>query len=108
MSNIKKDFKIFFSKYSEQDPVLRTLDLYSLAGVVVFAILFLLARIIDVTTSPANAISLVIPLVIAGLIFGFRSKLSEGKVDGTSMAKTFLTYAGGIFIIVLIPILWTL
>ena len=108
MSSIKKDFKIFFSKYSEQDPVLRTLDLYSLAGVVIFAVLFLLSRIIDVTTSPANAITLIAPLLIAGLIFAFRSKLSEDKVDSISVAKSFLTYAGGLFIIILIPVLWTL
>ncbi len=101
IDNIKKDFKVFYSKYSEQDPVLRSLDLLSLLSIVAFGVVFLVIRIFDIETTPANAISLVAPLVIGGLIFAFRTKIDEDGADVSKLTKEFMYYAVALIVIII-------
>lgn len=80
------------NEWLELDPAVRRLDLLSLLSILVFGIGYIVVRAFDLTLTVTNGAMLISPIILAGYMFIYRSKLADKDSDHVQARKEFRNF----------------
>ncbi|MDH5402971.1 MAG: hypothetical protein OEZ01_12450 [Candidatus Heimdallarchaeota archaeon] len=103
---VKKDFTLMKGEWNKMHPALKSLDLISLAGVLLFGISFLTVSIFDVAQTESNMGFMMYPIFIAGFTQLYRVKLAENKEDKAVLRRNYILQVGLVTLLVILLIIY--
>ena len=106
LEGLRKDYSQLKEEWFSLDPLTRTLDIATVASIVLFGLGYILISVLKVTITVSNGVMLIFPLILAGYLFVFRSKVADPDEDNKAARREFIMLTGITITLILLTFIY--